>query len=96
MTRPSRVPPRKSGRAPKLEAAPIEPLEPLTLQALKAAVYIQNDQGPRATGKSKARHLSNAAADLELALILKKPKELTDRLCLDVAATALRILEQGD
>jgi hypothetical protein len=65
------------------------------LRALEATVHVQNlrrtpDVGP------KSRYLSRIAADLELALIEKRPRELTDRLCLDVAATALRLLEQGD
>jgi hypothetical protein len=73
----------------------IEPLDPLTLEALKAAVFLQNQRHGAGHGL-KSRHLSRIATDLELALIEKRPKDLTDRLCLDVAATALRILEQGD
>ena len=97
----SRPSPRKSGRAPKREPHDSVPptalasLEELTLDALRAAVFLQDirrtpDVGP------KSRFLSQIATDLELALIERRPKELTDRLCLDVAATALRILEQGD
>ena len=89
----SRPAPRKSGRAPK--QGPLESLEQITLDALYAAVFLQNlrrtpDVGP------KSRFLSQIATDLELAIIEKRPKELTDRMCLDIAATALRILEQGD
>jgi hypothetical protein len=85
---------RKSGRVPKGER-PIDGLEPLTHDALDAAVYLQNHR--LTPGKSpKSRHLSRIATDLELAFIERKPKDETDRLCLDVAATALRILEQGD
>lgn len=97
----SRPAPRKSGRAPKPEpldstpASALESLEAVTLDALCAAVFLQNlhrtpDVGP------KSRFLSQIATDLELAIIERRPKELTDRLCLDIAATALRILEQGD
>jgi hypothetical protein len=84
---------RKSGRVPKGER-PIEGLEPLTHDALDAAVFIQNRAGP--TRKPKSRELGQIATDLELAIIDRKPKETTDRLCLNVAALALRILEQGD
>lgn len=69
------------------------PLEPVTLDALQATVFLQNHR--RAPGL-KSRHLSRVATDLELAFIEKRPKKLTDRLCLDIAAMALRILEQGD
>lgn len=96
----NRPAPRKSGRAPKREpdevtVTALDSLESVTLEALRAAVFLQNlhrtpDVGP------KSRFLSQIATDLELALIERRPKELTDRLCLDVAATALRILEQGD
>ena len=99
-TRPS---PRKSGRAPKREpsdslpppVSALDSLELATVDALRAAVFLQDirrtpDVGP------KSRFLSQIATDLELALIERRPKEVTDRLCLDVAATALRILEQGD
>ncbi len=88
----SRPIPRKSGRAPKLPDLP-EVLEPETLDALKAAVFLQNRR--RAHGL-KSWRLSRMAADLELALIEKRPDDRIHRLCLDVAATALRILEQGD
>ena len=65
------------------------------LHALQVTMHVQNlrrtpDVGP------KSRYLSRIAADLELACIEKRPRELTDRLCLDIAATALRLLEQGD
>jgi hypothetical protein len=86
---------RRSGRAPKGERPIIVGLEPLTHDALDAAVYLQDNAPPPVRG-SKCHHLSRIAVDLELAIIDKKPKEETDRLCLDVAATALRILEQGD
>jgi hypothetical protein len=90
-----------SGRAPRFEAsdeyfAPFDPpIDGELLHALAVTVHVQNlrhvpDVGP------KSRYLSRIAADLELALIEKRPKELIDRLCLDVAATALRLLEQGD
>jgi len=70
-------------------------LEALTHEALDAAVYLQDNR--IATGRGpKSRHLSRISTDLELAMIEKKPKDETDRLCLDIAATALRILEQGD
>lgn len=99
MTRSSRPAPRKSGRAPKPD--PSEPptaldcLESLTLEALRAAVFIQNldrtpDIGP------KSRYLSQLSLELELGLLQKAPKVETDRLCLSIAAAALRILEQGD
>lgn len=97
----STAPPRRSGRAPRFEPtdelfAPFDPPVPgEILRALEATVHVQNlrrtpDVGP------KSRYLSRIAADLELAFIEKRPRELTDRLCLDVAATALRLLEQGD
>jgi hypothetical protein len=90
-----------SGHAPRFSAsdeyfAPFDPpIGDELLHALAVTVHVQNlrhvpDVGP------KSRYLSRIAADLELALIEKRPKELIDRLCLDVAATALRILEQGD
>jgi hypothetical protein len=85
---------RRSGRAPKGER-PIEGLEALTHEALDAAVFLQNHTPAPGKGP-KSRHLSRIASDLELAMIEHKPKEQTDRLCLDIAATALRILEQGD
>ena len=94
-------PPRRSGHAPRYEAldeffGPFDPPIPgEVLHALKVTVHVQNlrhtpDIGP------KSRYLSRIATDLELAIIEKRPREQTDRLCLDVAATALRILEQGD
>ena len=97
----SSAPPRRSGRAPRFEPsdeifAPFDsPLSGETLRALEATVHVQNlrhtpDVGP------KSRYLSRIVRDLELALIAKQPREVTDRLCLDVAATALRLLEQGD
>lgn len=92
----SRPAPRKSCRVPKRERIDTElgaVLEPLTIEGLKAAVYLQNH---RRHAGLKSRHLSRIATDLELAFIEKRPKDYTDRLCLDVAATALRILEQGD
>jgi hypothetical protein len=70
-------------------------LEQLTLDALDAAVFLQNLRRTPDVG-TKSAFLSQIATDLELALIERRPKELTDRLCLDIAATALRILEQGD
>jgi hypothetical protein len=93
--------PRPSRHAPRFAAtdelfAPFEPpLADEVVHALKVTVHVQNlravpDVGP------KSRFLSRIAADLELAIIEKRPRELTDRLCLDIAATALRILEQGD
>ena len=85
---------RKSGRAPKF-AVLFEPIEPLTIAALEAAVYLQNEKRVPDVGP-KSRHLSNIASDLELALVLKKPKDVIERLCLEVAALAVRILEQGD
>jgi len=89
----SRPAPRKSGRAPKQE--PLDSLLQVTLDALLAAVFLQNLLGTPDVGP-KSRFLSQIATDLELAIIERRPKELTDRLCLDIAATALRILEQGD
>ena len=95
----SRPAPRKSGRAPKhddsLPVTALHSLEQITLDALYAAVYLQNLRGTPDTGP-KSAFLSQIATDLELALIERRPRELTDRLCLDIAATALRILEQGD
>jgi hypothetical protein len=93
--------PRPSRRVPRFAAtdelfAPFDPpLNEEILHALKVTVHVQNlrkvpDVGP------KSRYLSRLAADLELAIIEKRPKELVERLCLDVAATALRLLEQGD
>jgi hypothetical protein len=89
---------RKSGRAPKGHGPIVVGLEPLTHDALDAAVYLQNSRPPAGLGRRRprSRHLSRIASDLELAMIEKKPKEVTDRLCLDIAAMALRILEQGD
>jgi hypothetical protein len=87
----SRPAPRKSGRAPKRDV-----IEPHTLDALKAAVVLQNHRRGGHGHGLKSRHLSRIATDLELAFIEKRPRELTDQLCLDIAATALRILEQGD
>jgi hypothetical protein len=87
----NRPAPRKSGRAPKRERSDV--LDGLTLDALQAEVILQNH---RRRHGLKSRHLSRIATDLELALIEKRPKDVTDRLCLDVAACALRILEQGD
>lgn len=87
-------PHRKSGRAPKSDRLSGH-IEQLTLDALDAAVYLQNAKGVPDIGR-KSTHLSHTALDLELALIDKKGKDETDRLCLDIAATALRILEQGD
>jgi hypothetical protein len=94
----SRPAPRKSGRAPKrdqIDIELVEALEQLTVDALRSAVHAQNQRRGHGHGL-KSRHLSRIATDLELALIEHKPKDVTDRLCLDVAACALRILEQGD
>jgi hypothetical protein len=94
----SHPPPRKSGRAPRRNPIELdlgEALEQLTVDALRSAVHEQNQRRGHGHGL-KSRHLSRVATDLELALIEKRPKHVTDRLCLDVAATALRILEQGD
>jgi len=103
--------PRESGRAPRIETREttdelFEPLDPFTqplsrqlpgpiLRALETTVHVQNLRGTPDVGP-KSRYISRIAADLELALIEKRPRELTDRLCLDIAATALRLLEQGD
>jgi len=101
--------PRQSGRAPRLETrettdelfAPLDPFARLLalpgpiLRALEVTVHVQNLRGTPDVGP-KSRYISRIAADLELALIEKKPREVTDRLCLDIAATALRLLEQGD
>jgi hypothetical protein len=82
-TRPA---PRKSGRAPRRP-----PLEPETLDELHAALsQSQRRHGPR------SRYLSRVAADLELAIIERRPQALIDSLCIEVAATALRIRQQGD
>ena len=91
----------RSRRAPRFDATdelflPFEPpLAGELLHALKVTIHAQNlrnvpDVGP------KSRYLSRIAADLELAIIEKRPQQQIDRLCLDVAATALRLLEQGD
>ena len=92
-------PARKSGRVPKGER-PIDGLEAITHDALDAAVFIQDHQRASRRGLEfrgpKSRYLSRIATDLELAFIERKSKDETDRLCLHVAATALRILEQGD
>jgi hypothetical protein len=101
MTDPPQRAQRKSGRAPRFAGSdeffgPFDP--PLTgeiMRALEITVHVQNlrhvpDVGP------KSRYLSRIATDLELAIIERRPREQTDRLCLDIAATALRILEQGD
>ncbi len=91
--------PRKSGRAPKRDDSEpptaLDSLERDTLEALRAAVFLQNmrklpDVGP------KSRHLSDCVCDLEMALIDKQPKEITDPMCIDIAALVLRIREQGD
>jgi hypothetical protein len=71
------------------------PLGEEVLHALKVTVHVQNLRNTPDVGP-KSRFLSRIAADLELAFIEKRPREVTDRLCLDVAATALRLLEQGD
>jgi hypothetical protein len=89
-----RPPRRQSGRAPKA-LLPFRALEALTHNALDAAAYVQNTKGTPDVGP-KSRYLSRIATDLELAIIERRPKDQTDRMCLDVAATALRILEQGD
>ncbi len=95
----SRPAPRKSGRAPKREQSEpptaLDSLELLTLDALRAAVFLQNLKRTPELGP-KSRYLSEGACDLELAIIEGQPKDVIDRLCLDIAATALRILEQGD
>jgi hypothetical protein len=93
----SRPAPRKSGRAPKSDrgAQLIGVLEPATLQALEAAVYLQNQRHVPDVGP-KSRYLSEGACDLELAIIEGQPKHVIERLCIDIAATALRIREQGD
>jgi len=94
-------PHRRSGPAPRRSSTdelfdPFEPpLEEEVLEALRVTVHVQDlrnvpDVGP------KSRYLSRIAGDLELAIIEKRPKELVDRLCLDVAATALRLLMHGD
>lgn len=102
MSRATRPPPSKSGRAPKREPgddddgySPVEPIARGTLVALTAAVCIQTEKRVPEMGK-KSRHLSRVAADLEMAFIVHRPKAETDRLCLDVAALAIRIFEQGD
>jgi hypothetical protein len=83
-TRPA---PRKSGRVPRSSPA----LELDTLDALHAAL----SQSPRRHGP-RSRHLSQLAADLELAIIERRSQALIDSLCIDVAATALRIRQHGD
>lgn len=93
--------PRRSRRAPRFESTdeffgPFDPPIPgEVLHALKVTVHVQNLRGVPDVGP-KSRYLSRIAADLELALIEQRPREQTDRLCLDIAATALRLLEQGD
>ena len=87
----SRPAPRKSGRVPRHE--PLPALEQSTLDRLDSVVSLQRLKGGYGL---KSRHLSRIATDLELALIEKKPKDFIERLCLDVAATALSILERGD
>jgi hypothetical protein len=97
MTRPSRPPPRKSGRAPRM-AAPAPDAQDASLPTfsrLSRAMQVQNARKVPDTG-TKSRHLTRIATDLELAFIRRQPREVTDQLCLDIAATALRILEQGD
>jgi hypothetical protein len=96
----NRPAPRKSGRAPKREpdevvATPLDSLERVTLDALLAAVFLQNLRSAPDTG-TKSSCLAELASDLQLALLQKMPKDHTDRLCLDLAAMALRLLEQGD
>ena len=87
----SRPAPRKSGRAPKRDA--LDSLLQVTLDRLCTVVTLQATKGGYGL---KSRHLSRVATDLELAFIERKGKDLTDRLCLDIAATALLILERGD
>jgi hypothetical protein len=70
-------------------------LESDTLDALRAAVFLQNLQKRPDIGP-KSRYLSESACDLELAIIEKQPRSVIDQLCIDVAAIALRIREQGD
>jgi predicted lipid carrier protein YhbT len=70
-------------------------LQPETVEALLDQVFCQNSSEPEHAG-SKARRLSDLCADLELSVIIKAPQSVTGRLCLEVAAQALRIFEQGD
>lgn len=93
--------PRGSHRAPRFDNsdeffAPFDPpVKGELMHALKVTVHVQNLRNAPDVGP-KSRYLSRIAADLELAIIEGRPREQTDRLCLDVAAVALRILEQGD
>jgi hypothetical protein len=70
-------------------------LQQETLSALLDHVTAQNKR-VRDNDGSKARQLSDLCADLELSVVVKSPKVETGRLCLEVAALALRIFEQGD
>lgn len=91
----------RSKRPPRFGAsdeffAPFDPpLPEEVLHALKVTVHVQNLRGTPDVGP-KSRFLTRVATDLELAIIAHKPKDQIDRLCLDVAATALRIIEHGD
>jgi hypothetical protein len=87
-----RPPPRKSGRAPRREAAALA-LE--TLEALMHRMCEQNAAEPlHAT--SKAHRLVKLANDLEVSVICRAAPAVTAGLALDVAAFALRLFEQGD
>lgn len=92
---PPRRPPRESGPAPRGEGPSVAGLELETHHALDAAAFVQaSKEGLHR--RSRSARLSRLASDLELAIIEKRPPARTNRLCLDIAALALRILEQGD
>lgn len=99
MTRSSRPAPRESGRAPRRDSSQppsaLDCLESDTLDALRAAVFLQNLQKTPDIGP-KSRYLSQCACDIELAILDGKPKSVIDQLCVEAAAVCLRIREQGD
>jgi hypothetical protein len=75
-------------------SAPEEPgLSPATIAALQSRVV---EQSRERLGRSKSQRLSRVASDLEQAIILRAPQLEIDRLCVEVAALALRCRENGD
>lgn len=86
--------PRESGPAPRQPAA-VHCLQAATVQALLEQVRTQDAREPLHAG-SKVRRLANLCSDLEMAIVVNAPPDVRARLCLEVAAFALRIREQGD
>jgi hypothetical protein len=80
---------RESGTAPR------HCLQPETVDALLYRACQQDAREPLHAG-SKARRLGNLCSDLEMSIVVHAPQAETQRLCVEVAAFALRIYEQGD